>query len=228
MRLTSYAAARRRRGSLDPHAHGAEAYARAMRSSVRGLLSELHESGRRFDAAQPDRLDRLRNLEPESGALLNLIVRGLGARHVLELGTSNGVSTLWLADALASTGGRLVSVELDRDRSRAARENLERAGLDGLVELRTGDAADALRDSADGAWDVVFLDAERPEYPGYWPDLARVIRPGGLIAADNAISHADQMQPFRDLVEADPRTITALDATGAGILLVLMTHDVAT
>jgi predicted O-methyltransferase YrrM len=194
-----------------------------MRDSVQHLLSELHESGRRFDAAQPDRLDRLRNLEPESGALLNLLVRALGARDVLELGTSNGVSTLWLADALAATGGRLVSVELDADRSRAARENVERAGLDGVVELRTGDAADALRGSADDAWDVVFLDAERPHYPGYWPELGRVVRPGGLIAADNAISHADQMQPFRDVVEADRRTITALDATGAGILLVLMT-----
>jgi predicted O-methyltransferase YrrM len=193
-----------------------------MRDTVEQLLSELHEAGRRFDAAQPDRLDRLRNLEPESGALLNLLVRALGARDVLELGTSNGVSTLWLAEALASTGGRLVSVELDADRSRAAAENLERAGLDGVVELRTGDAADALRDSAGDAWDVVFLDAERPHYPGYWLDLARVIRPGGLIVADNAISHAEQMQPFRDVVEADPRTTTALDATGAGILLVLI------
>ena len=194
-----------------------------MRDSVQRLLSELHEAGRRFDAAQSDRLDRLRNLEPESGALLNLLIRALGARDVLELGTSNGVSTVWLAEALAAAGGRLVSVELDADRSRAAGENLERAGLDGIVELRTGDAADALRDSPDGAWDVVFLDAERPHYPDYWPDLARVIRRGGLIAADNAISHADQMQPFRDIVEADPRTKTALDATGAGILLVLMT-----
>ena len=194
-----------------------------MRDSVQRLLNELHEAGRRFDAAQPDRLDRLRNLEPESGALLNLLMRALGARDVLELGTSNGVSTVWLAEALAATGGRLVSVELDAGRSRDARENLARAGLDGVVELRTGDAADALRDSPDAAWDVVFLDAERPQYPGYWPDLARVIRPGGLIVADNAISHADQMQPFRDIVEADPRTKTALDATGAGILLVLMT-----
>jgi predicted O-methyltransferase YrrM len=195
-----------------------------MRASLHQLLSELHESGRRYDAAQADRLDRLRNLEPESGALLNLIVRALGARDVLELGTSNGVSTLWLADALAATGGRLLSVELDPDRGRAARENLERAGLDGVVELRTGDAADVLRESAEHAWDVVFLDAERPHYPRYWPDLARVTRPGGLIAADNAISHADQMQPFREAVEADPRTFTALDATGAGILLVLMTR----
>lgn len=197
-----------------------------MRDSVQRLLNELHEAGRRFDAAQPDRLDRLRNLEPESGALLNLLMRALGARDVLELGTSNGVSTVWLAEALAATGGRLVSVELDAGRSRDARENLARAGLDGVVELRTGDAADALRDSPDAAWDVVFLDAERPQYPGYWPDLARVIRPGGLIVADNAISHADQMQPFRHIVEADPRTTTALDATGAGILLVLMTGEV--
>jgi len=193
-----------------------------MRESVQSLLSELHEAGRRFDAAQDDRLDRLRNLEPESGALINLLVRALGAHDVLELGTSNGVSTVWLAEALAATGGRLVSVELDAGRSRAAGKNLERAGLDGVVELRTGDAADALRDSPDDAWDVVFLDAERPHYPGYWPDLARVIRPGGLIAADNAISHADQMQPFRDIAEADPRTTTALDATGAGVLLVLL------
>ena len=193
-----------------------------MREPIQSLLSELHESGRRFDAAQDDRLDRLRNLEPESGALLNLLMRALGARDVLELGTSNGVSTVWLAEALEATGGRLVSVELDAGRSRAAGENLERAGLDGVVELRTGDAADALRVSPDDAWDVVFLDAERPLYPGYWPDLARVVRPGGLIAADNAISHADQMQPFREVVEADPGTTTALDATGAGILLVLV------
>jgi predicted O-methyltransferase YrrM len=192
-----------------------------VRDSVRRILSELHESGRRFDAAQPDRLDRLRNLEPESGELLHLLVRALGARDVLELGTSNGVSTLWLADAVAPAGGRLVSVEIDAERSRAARANLERAGLEAVAELRTGDAADALRASPDAAWDVVFLDAERPEYPGYWRELARVIRPGGLIAADNAISHADQMQPFRALVEADPRATTALDATGAGILFAL-------
>ena len=91
-----------------------------MRDSVQRLLSDLHEAGRRFDAAQPDRLDRLRNLEPESGALLNLLMRALGAHDVLELGTSNGVSTVWLAEALAATGGRLVSVELDAGRSRDA------------------------------------------------------------------------------------------------------------
>src|SRR3954469_3418479 len=103
------------------------------------LLDELHESGRLHDAAQTDRLDRLRNLEPETGAVLNVLVRALGARDVLELGTSNGVSTLYLADALAATGGRLVSVELEAERTAMARENLGRAGLDWGVELRTAE-----------------------------------------------------------------------------------------
>ena len=87
-----------------------------MRESVLRILRELHEAGRRFDAAQPDRLDRLRNLEPESGALLNLLIRALGVRDALEIGTSNGVSTVWLAEALQSTGGRLLS---GRDRRRS-------------------------------------------------------------------------------------------------------------
>jgi predicted O-methyltransferase YrrM len=68
----------------------------------------------------------------------------------------------------------------------------------------------------------VFLDAERPQYPGYWPDLTRTLRPGGLIAADNAISHAAEMEPFRAVVDADARAVSALDATGAGLLLVTL------
>src|SRR3954453_18652210 len=138
---------------------------------LRKLLDELHESGRLHDAGQADRLDRLRNLEPETGAVLNVLVRALGARDVLELGTSNGVSTLYLADALAATGGKLVSVEIESERTAMARETLAGAGLDGGVELRTAEAADVLRESPDGAWDLMFLDAERSQYPGYWPDV---------------------------------------------------------
>lgn len=68
--------------------------------------------------------------------------------------------------------------------------------------------------------DVVFLDAERPEYPAYWPDLTRVLRRPGLLAIDNAISHAHELVPFAKVVDADERAITALDQTGAGVLLV--------
>jgi predicted O-methyltransferase YrrM len=185
------------------------------------LLDELHESGRLHDAAQADRLDRLRNLEPETGAVLNVLVRALGARDVLELGTSNGVSTLYLADAVAATGGKLVSVEIESQRTAMARENLARAGLSGVV-LVEGDAGTFLRESPDDRWDVVFLDAERPQYPGYWPDLVRTLRPGGLIAADNAVSHATEMAAFRAVVDAHDGAVSALDATGAGLLLVTL------
>lgn len=128
-------------------------------SQLSTLLDELHRHGASHDAGKPDRLDRLRNLEPDTAALLALLVRAVRARRVLELGTSNGYSTLWLADAVRDAGGRLTSVEVDPDRSAQAAANLERAGLRELVDLRLQDAADALAQSADAAWDVIFLDA---------------------------------------------------------------------
>jgi len=192
------------------------------------LLDELHASGVEHDAGKPDRLDRLRNLEPDTGRLLALLVRATGSRAVLELGTSNGYSTLWLADSARAVGGRVVSVELDPGRSSQAARNLDRAGLRPVVELRVQDAADALKDSPDAAWDMIFLDAERPAYPGYWPDLVRTLKPGGLLAVDNVISHADQLREFRALVSADPRVTEALAPTGAGALLVIREKAPAT
>jgi predicted O-methyltransferase YrrM len=185
------------------------------------LLDELHRHGVRHDADKPDRLDRLRNLEPDTAALLALLVRATRARKALELGTSNGYSTLWLADALRANGGRLVSVEIEADRSSQAARNLDRAALRSAVDLRIDDAGDVLKESADEQWDLIFLDAERPAYPGYWPDLVRTLKPGGLLAVDNVISHADQVAEFRALVAADPRVTHALAPTGAGLLLVV-------
>ncbi|MFD1050145.1 O-methyltransferase [Kibdelosporangium lantanae] len=84
------------------------------------------------------------------------------------------------------------------------------------------DAAETLRDSADDAWDLVFLDAERPHYVSYWPDLVRTIRPNGLLVVDNVLSHADQVAEFRAIVSADPRVTDAVVPTGAGALLVVV------
>jgi predicted O-methyltransferase YrrM len=192
-----------------------------MDPNLRQLLDELHTYGVAHDADRPDRLDRLRNVEPDTAALLALQVRATAARKVLELGTSNGYSTLWLADAVRDTDGHVLTVELDPERSGQAAANLERAGLRGYVDLIVQDAGDALRQSADAEWDLIFLDAERPYYAGYWPDLVRVLRPGGLLVVDNVISHADQVAEFRALVSADERVSEALVATGAGALFVL-------
>jgi predicted O-methyltransferase YrrM len=189
------------------------------------LLEEVHRHGVAHDAGTADRLERLRNVEPDTAQLLAVLVRATGARAVLELGTSNGYSTLWLADAVRATNGHLVSTDVDPHRSAEAAENLDRGGLGGLVELRVEDAAVMLGESSDGAWDMIFLDAERPAYVSYWPDLVRVLRPGGLLVVDNAISHADELHELRELVRAEELVIEALAPTGAGALLVVREPD---
>jgi len=179
-----------------------------VRRELAALLEELHRDG-------------LRNLEPDSAALLALVVKAMRARATLELGTSNGYSTLWLADAARSVGGSVVSIELDAERSAQAASNLQQAGLADFVELRVQDGAEALRSSPDGAWQMILLDAERPAYAGYWPELVRVLAPGGLLAVDNVLSHAEEVEDFRALVSADERVSEALAPTGAGLLLIV-------
>jgi predicted O-methyltransferase YrrM len=186
------------------------------------VLDALHRHGVEHDAGKADRLQRLRNVEPDSARVLSVLVRATAARHVLEIGTSNGYSTLWLADAVRDVGATLVSVDIDAARSALAAQNLERAGLGELVELRVQDAAVTLRDTPDAGLDMIFLDAERPAYAGYWPELMRVLRPGGLLVVDNVLSHADQVEDFRALVHSEERVSEALVPSGAGLLLVVV------
>jgi len=192
----------------------------AMDARLESLLDDLHREGIEHDAPLADRTRRRRNLEPASARLLHLLVLAIGAARVLELGTSNGYSTIWLAAAVAANEGTMVSVDLDEGRLAEARENVARAGFGDAVDLRLEDAGTALSASDPESWDLVFLDAERPIYPAYWSDLVRVLPPGGLLAVDNAISHADELADFRTLVTADRRVTEALVPTGAGVLLV--------
>ncbi len=191
-----------------------------MDGELAGFLDELYGRGHDHDETEPDRLKRWRNVEPETARVLAVLVRALAPRRLLELGTSNGYSTIWLADAARSVGGSLISVEIDATRVGRARENLTQAGLHDLVDLRIEDAAMTLSTSGDGAWDFIFLDAERPAYAGYWPDLVRVLAPRGLLAVDNVVSHAAELAEFRSLVAADGRVMEAVCPSGAGALLI--------
>ncbi len=192
-----------------------------MNRERRAVAAEVFAAGRQYDAGQTDRLDRLRNVEPDTAELLGVLVRAIGARRILEVGTSNGHSTLWLADAAQSTGGRVQTLDIDPRRTALARANLERAGLGEVVDCRTIGAAQALGEYADDFWDLVFLDAERPEYAGYWPNLRRTLAPAGTIAIDNAISHESELVGLGRLLEADPELTRALVPIGAGLMLVV-------
>ena len=187
----------------------------------RAFAAALYAAGRAHDSRHADRLARWRNVEPETAELLGVLVRAKDAPRVLEIGTSNGYSTIWLADAAEATGGHVVTLDIEPARTALARENLARANLgEDRVELRTEDAAHALRGFATDAFDVIFLDAERPAYVAYWPDLVRVLAPNGLLAVDNAISHAAEVEGFARLVHGDERVTAALVPIGAGVLLV--------
>jgi predicted O-methyltransferase YrrM len=188
-----------------------------MDAARRELAAAIHKAATEHDAAQADRLDRYRILEPETAELLALLVKATGARRLLEIGTSIGYSTIWLADAAEAIGGTLYSVEIDPERSAAARANLDRAGL--KAALIVGDARIVLGDSSDEHWDLIFLDAERPAYAGYWPDVLRSLTPGGLVAVDNVILHAGQVEELLAIMAAEPSVTTTQVPIGAGLQL---------
>jgi predicted O-methyltransferase YrrM len=167
-----------------------------MNQRLAQFVHDLYAQGVAYDRAQPDRLRKRRNLEPDSADLLGLIVRIASARHVVEIGTSNGYSTIWLADAVADTGGRVVSVDsapADEARANLAMADSAQPGLAARVELRQEDGGAYLAALADDSVDLLFMDAERIEYMSWWPHPARVVRPGGVIAVDNVLSHPGEV-----------------------------------
>jgi predicted O-methyltransferase YrrM len=181
--------------------------------TMRTLLARLFEQGATHDAAEPDRLRRLRNLEPETAALLTLVLRIAGAREIVEIGTSNGYSAIWLADAARDTGGTVTSVDVEE--WPGVEENLAAAGVD--VERVLADGGSYLAGLPPASVDLLFLDAERVEYAGWWPHPARVVRPGGVLAMDNVLSHPDEVAPMLALLAADPSFVGETVAVGKGL-----------
>ncbi|HEY0318598.1 MAG TPA: O-methyltransferase [Solirubrobacterales bacterium] len=128
-------------------------------------------------------------VSPPQGRLLQILVRLVGARRVLEFGTLGGYSTILMARALAD-GGQLISLEADAEFAEVARANVERAGLADIVDLRVGPALEtlpALEEDGAGPFDLVFIDADKVNTPNYFAWALDHVRPGALIVADNVV-----------------------------------------
>jgi len=190
-----------------------------MTESLQVLLAELERFGEANDNATAERPRRMLNITRDTGEFLSVLVQATSARRVLEIGTSNGYSTLWLASAARVTGGAVTTVEIADYKVGLARQNFSRSGLASSITLVQDDAGRVLERASAAAFDLVFLDAERPEYPGWWLHLKRVLRPGGLLVVDNATSHPEQMAPFVALVKADADFTTSLVPVGNGEFL---------
>jgi len=190
-----------------------------LQPSLKTLLDELAAYGDAHDGDAANRATRMLNITPDTGAFLAVLVKATGARRILEIGTSNGYSTLWLADAAAAIGGNVATVELSPSKIAMARSNFTRAGLLDRITQHEGDAGMVLAGLDDGAVDLLFLDSQRSAYLDWWPQLKRVLRAGGLLVVDNATSHAGEMAGFTAAVRADAGFSTSLVPVGKGEFL---------
>lgn len=190
-----------------------------MLSSLDTLKAELESFGKENDSMHSERPKRMLNITPGTGEFLSVLVRATAARHILEIGTSNGYSTLWLAEAVCATGGRVTTVEASEYKTGLASDTFSRSGLNEYIKLIHDDAGAVFTQVADASIDLLFLDSERSEYPRWWDQIRRMLRPGGLLIVDNAISHREEMAPFTALVESDKEFTISLVPVGKGELL---------
>lgn len=172
-----------------------------------------------------DRNHRAGNLivPREDGRLLRLLAESAGARHVVEIGTSNGYSGIWLCLALRKTGGRLITHEIDETRAAAARRNFQRAGVESLITLVMGDAHETVKNLRDPI-DLLFIDADKPGYPDYLQKLLPLVRPGGLIIGHNM--HRPTPDPaYVEAITTNPDLETLfLNMHAAGVAVTIKKH----
>lgn len=165
---------------------------------VRAVLDELEAWGAQNDRVETDRSRKMLNLEPETAQLVRALVAPRQAQRILEIGTSNGYSTIWLAASLAP-GGRVISLDRNAAKTALAKTNLEKAGLADRVELLTGDATEIVAKLAaelDAPFDVVFFDADRFSAPQQLAILLPKLVPAALLLADNALSHPEEIAGY--------------------------------
>jgi caffeoyl-CoA O-methyltransferase len=144
------------------------------------------------------------NVPMDDGRFLRTLTEMSGAKHVVEIGTSNGYSGIWFCLALGKTEGKLTTHEIDAGRAAQARENFKRAGVDGLVTLVEGDAHETVAKLAGPPIDILFLDADKEGYIDYLEKLLPKVRPGGLVVAHNINAR-----------QADPRYVKAITTNPA-------------
>ena len=185
------------------------------------LLRELEQFGESNDASASSRQHKMLNITRETGEFLQWQVRALKSRRILEIGTSNGYSTIWLALAAQGLKSRVTTLDILAHKQEMARANLEKAKLSQWVQFLLLDAREFMRKQFNSEFDFIFLDSERESYVSWWGDLRRILMPGGVIVVDNAISHAAEMQTFANIVRNMPGFLTTLIPIGKGELVIL-------
>lgn len=185
-------------------------------ADIRAFLAELYEMGRQNDTREQERSKKMLNLEPETAQFLHILLRSSRRTRLLEIGTSNGYSTIWLAWALSANGGRVISIDRDAHKQALADANLRHAGLREGVDLKSGDATEIVA-SLSGPFDCVFFDADRYSAPAQLALLVPKLTPDALVLADNVYSHPNEIAAYLQALEALPHFDRVVVPIGKGL-----------
>jgi caffeoyl-CoA O-methyltransferase len=147
------------------------------------------------------------NVAPAEGEYLSNLVKKINAKRVLEIGTSNGYSGIWIAMGLRETGGKLITLDIEESRRSLALKNFRATGFDDLIDSRLGDALKIIP-TLEGPFDMVFIDAWKPDYKKYLDLTLPMVPSGGVIVAHNVDSHPQEMPDFLEAVKTHPQLKT--------------------
>ena len=187
-----------------------------MHTNIRQLLRRLEAEGLTHDSAETEHSRKLLNLEPATAEVVAILLQIAGTRNVLEIGTSNGYSSIWLAATIGPLGGRVTSIDKDPRKHALARENLAAVDLLRYVDLRLGEATE-IAARLTGPFDCLFFDADRISAPKQLELLLPKLSLPGLLLADNVISHPDQIAGYLARIAEIERISHTIIPVGKGL-----------
>jgi caffeoyl-CoA O-methyltransferase len=155
------------------------------------------------------------NVNPDEGAFLRDLAEKVHAKEGLEIGTSNGYSSIWIAMGLRQQRGHLLTIEIDEGRAKLAQANFRAAGLDSVITLKRGDALEEVP-RLRGPYDFIFIDAWKHDYVKYLDMVIPIVRPGGVIVAHNVSDLREELTDFIRAVQTNPQLKTTIESPGPG------------
>lgn len=185
---------------------------------IETILRELEKQGARNDEVQTDKAQKYLNITRDTGEFLRFLVLATHSKRILEIGTSNGYSTIWLA-ASVSSDGIVTTIESSKWKAEEAISNFERAGVTKKIVLLQEEAETAIV-KLNSQYDFIFLDADRSKYMSMLNGILRLLKAGGILVCDNAVSHESELSDFMDYFKSQPNYSSSLVPVGKGEFLI--------
>ena len=187
-----------------------------MEPEVLDVMARLEMRDQEERAQSLPGFDRIQALHPDSGRFLYVLALAKGVKNIIEVGTSHGYSTLWLASAARVNGGKVVAYDMNGERLAAARTNFAEAGLADVIEIVEGDARETLRGRTEPV-DLLLIDTDKSYYETFFDIVYPRLVKGGLVVADNVVSHQEALEDYISYVENHPNLESVMVPIGRGL-----------